>query len=90
MRIQTAQADWIQVSLAGIDRIASGHILTFSMTWEQFKKHVRNLIHGRHNPAEHDWQTDPNPRIAVEQPTRNSGTTANSAERKLKRRKKHR
>jgi hypothetical protein len=40
--------------------------------------------------AEHDWQTDPNQRIAVEQPTRNSRTTANSAERKLKRRKKHR
>ena len=89
VRTQTVQADWIKLLLAGIDRIGSGHILNFSMTWEQFKKHVRNLIHGRHNSAEHDWQTDPNQRIAVEQPLRNSGTTANSAERKLKRRKKH-
>jgi hypothetical protein len=25
------------------------------MDEKEFKKHLRDLVHGHHNPAEHDW-----------------------------------
>ncbi|MBZ5726206.1 MAG: hypothetical protein LAP87_14560 [Acidobacteriia bacterium] len=28
------------------------------MDEKDFKKHLRDLAHGKHNPAEHDWSPD--------------------------------
>jgi len=39
-----------------------------------FRKHLRDLVHGKHNPAEHDWSSDSakvtgkRARIAPDQP----------------------
>jgi hypothetical protein len=58
------------------------------MTWEQFRKHVRNLVHGHHNPAEHDWPADANTQISDESGARKPGTSPAGDERRAKRKKK--
>jgi hypothetical protein len=55
------------------------------MTWEQFKRHVRNLGHGRHNVQEHDWDGDSSVRVLDETPP---GTSPAKAGHKVKRRKR--
>ena len=57
------------------------------MRWEQFKRHIRDLVHGRHNPAEHDWSTDTNIPNSDERTTHSRRATANRAKRKAKREK---
>jgi len=49
------------------------------MDEKDFKKHLRDLAHGHHNPSEHDWGTDPSA-----QPKRAKVSKA-SAPRKRKR-----
>lgn len=31
------------------------------MNEQEFKKHLKDLIHGRHHPEEHDWETRSGP-----------------------------
>jgi HD-like signal output (HDOD) protein len=57
------------------------------MTWEQFRKHVRNLARGYHNLAEHDWSDDTNTHASDEPAARKPGTSPNTIERKAKRKK---
>lgn len=51
------------------------------MTWEQFRKHVRNLVHGRHNVQEHEWDDTSSVRIGVQ--SNRHQTPARTLERRL-------
>jgi len=44
-----------------------------AMDEKEFKKHLRDLAHGHHNPAEHDWEQGggaPKKRVTPKQHTR--------------------
>ena len=35
---------------------------------KDFKKHLRDLIHGHHHPEEHDWDRQPNRKSKAPKP----------------------
>ncbi len=58
------------------------------MTNEEFKKHLQDLVHGRHHADEHDWSPDSTVRKTDQRVTTKGGKSARSAVRKVKRRAK--
>jgi hypothetical protein len=34
------------------------------MNEEEFKRHLKNLVHGHHHPEEHDWAPEPGNKAA--------------------------
>ncbi len=67
----------------------AGIVLTVTVMDEKdFKKHLRDLVHGHHHPQEHDWSPDTNVRKTSKSAGTNLGKPAKGVVRKVKRRAK--
>ena len=57
------------------------------MDEKDFKKHLKDLVHGHHHPEEHDWAPDEAKTTAPAKPSR-SGPAKSTAKRRAKPRSK--